>query len=130
MGAMKWYSPAERRGSDLLDRGAGPRSHWRHRLPGALGTPLAASSFHADLCPPDSPGTVGERFRAAPNARPGEPGRVLVARHGPGAEGDRERRRHPHGRSAGDLLACLLYTSDAADERSSVDLGGRRIIKK
>ena len=26
--------------------------------------------------------------------------------------------------------ACLLYTSDAADERSSVDLGGRRIIKQ
>src|SRR5678815_2925068 len=24
--------------------------------------------------------------------------------------------------------SCLLYTSDAADERSSVDLGGRRII--
>ena len=24
---------------------------------------------------------------------------------------------------------CLLYTSDAADERSSVDLGGRRILK-
>mgnify|MGYP003376568262 CR=1 FL=1 len=30
-------------------------------------------------------------------------------------------------RTTGD---CLLYTSDAADERSSVDLGGRRIIKK
>ena len=28
------------------------------------------------------------------------------------------------------LHPCLLYTSDAADERSSVDLGGRRIIKK
>ena len=28
------------------------------------------------------------------------------------------------------LGSCLLYTSDAADERSSVDLGGRRIIKK
>ena len=28
------------------------------------------------------------------------------------------------------LISCLLYTSDAADERSSVDLGGRRIIKK
>ena len=28
------------------------------------------------------------------------------------------------------LIFCLLYTSDAADERSSVDLGGRRIIKK
>ena len=25
---------------------------------------------------------------------------------------------------------CLLYTSDAADERSSGDLGGRRIRKK
>ena len=28
------------------------------------------------------------------------------------------------------IKRCLLYTSDAADERSSVDLGGRRIIKK
>ncbi len=28
------------------------------------------------------------------------------------------------------IKCCLLYTSDAADERSSVDLGGRRIIKK
>ena len=28
------------------------------------------------------------------------------------------------------VFVCLLYTSDAADERSSVDLGGRRIIKK
>ena len=30
----------------------------------------------------------------------------------------------------GGNICCLLYTSDAADERSSVDLGGRRIIKK
>ena len=29
-----------------------------------------------------------------------------------------------------DHHACLLYTSDAADERSSVDLGGRRILQK
>src|SRR5664279_877198 len=28
------------------------------------------------------------------------------------------------------LYICLLYTSDAADEEDSVDLGGRRIIKK
>ena len=28
------------------------------------------------------------------------------------------------------FLGCLLYTSDAADEEDSVDLGGRRIIKK
>ena len=27
-------------------------------------------------------------------------------------------------------LNCLLYTSDAVDEEDSVDLGGRRIIKK
>ena len=44
---------------------------------------------------------------------------------------------HQHGREtsrrhvrASRASACLLYTSDAADERSSVDLGGRRIIKK
>src|SRR5450756_3255037 len=29
-----------------------------------------------------------------------------------------------------DLIACLLYTSDAADDLLCVDLGGRRIIKK
>ena len=28
------------------------------------------------------------------------------------------------------IISCLLYTSDAADEEDSVDLGGRRIIKK
>ena len=28
------------------------------------------------------------------------------------------------------IYFCLLYTSDAADEEDSVDLGGRRIIKK
>ena len=31
-------------------------------------------------------------------------------------------------RAAVDFEPCLLYTSDAAAERSSVDLGGRRII--
>ena len=40
---------------------------------------------------------------------------------------DDEGRGHEH---AGQFEHCLLYTSDAADERSSVDLGGRRIIKK
>src|SRR5678816_4268459 len=29
--------------------------------------------------------------------------------------------------AAEEVGCCLLYTSDAADERSSVDLGGRRI---
>ena len=30
----------------------------------------------------------------------------------------------------GYYMDCLLYTSDAADDDRSVDLGGRRIIKK
>ena len=39
---------------------------------------------------------------------------------------------HPEMRDvkSGESLLCLLYTSDAADEEDSVDLGGRRIIKK
>ena len=44
-----------------------------------------------------------------------------------------ELREHSAGLNAGRwdyIFSCLLYTSDAADERSSVDLGGRRIIKK
>eukprot|EP00658_Telonema_sp_P-2_P031228 TRINITY_DN23416_c0_g1_i1.p1 TRINITY_DN23416_c0_g1~~TRINITY_DN23416_c0_g1_i1.p1 ORF type:complete len:506 (+),score=109.23 TRINITY_DN23416_c0_g1_i1:282-1799(+) len=40
--------------------------------------------------------------------------------------------RRPMYRCAQDIgtWLCLLYTSDAADEEDSVDLGGRRIIKK
>ena len=33
-------------------------------------------------------------------------------------------------RNPGEFSICLLYTSDAADEEDSVDLGGRRIIYK
>ena len=43
----------------------------------------------------------------------------VVVELGPRARADE---RHDH--------SCLLYTSDAADERSSVDLGGRRHLKK
>ena len=39
------------------------------------------------------------------------------------------RPRGGRSRSTKRRASCLLYTSDAADERSSVDLGGRRIIK-
>ena len=35
-----------------------------------------------------------------------------------------------HRISGNQPCVCLLYTSDAADEEDSVDLGGRRIIKK
>ena len=34
------------------------------------------------------------------------------------------------GENLTNLDCCLLYTSDAADEEDSVDLGGPRIIKK
>ena len=49
-----------------------------------------------------------------------------IGRREAGAE-DRQ-----HRADIDDLAAagrCLLYTSDAADERSRVDLGGRRLIK-
>src|SRR5664279_4105718 len=36
----------------------------------------------------------------------------------------------PKGGEGHPVEICLLYTSDAADEEDSVDLGGRRIIKK
>ena len=36
----------------------------------------------------------------------------------------------PKAKDKSERWVCLLYTSDAADERSSVDLGGRRIINK
>ena len=47
-----------------------------------------------------------------------------------GDAGERERDVIASGAQDGRLVVCLLYTSDAAAERSSVDLGGRRIIKK
>ena len=56
-------------------------------------------------------------------APPAQTARPTVRPKGPNAQ----RPRFPDGWQS---VACLLYTSDAADERSSVDLGGRRIIKK
>ena len=59
---------------------------------------------------------VGECPHRGRLARPGRADQHVQL---PGRRGHAERR-----------CACLLYTSDAADERSSVDLGGRRIINK
>ena len=53
------------------------------------------------------------------------PGNILLAQDPECGESGRTGCRVP-----GIGEACLLYTSDAAAERSSVDLGGRRIIKK
>ena len=55
----------------------------------------------------------------AAGGQPGDPATIFRA-------GDRVRVPDENALPGG----CLLYTSDAADERSSVDLGGRRIIKK
>ena len=41
-----------------------------------------------------------------------------------------KKRRRQNSRRKNGHRHCLLYTSDAADEEDSVDLGGRRIIKK
>ena len=67
-----------------------------------------------------------DRHRAAVAALAREPLAVVgdVGQEGP------HHRAHQVLRDAEHEEACLLYTSDAADERSSVDLGGRRIIKK
>ena len=46
------------------------------------------------------------------------------------AEGEEVEGHDPYHERIALEIVCLLYTSDAADERSSVDLGGRRIIKK
>mgnify|MGYP003381630039 CR=1 FL=1 len=61
--------------------------------------------------------------RQLPLYATGESRRAVAA----GAPG---KRPDPLGFVIGVYNICLLYTSDAADERSSVDLGGRRIIKK
>ena len=58
------------------------------------------------------------------------PLRAAVGAGGHG-RGRRQRRQSAAGRGAVQAAgACLLYTSDAADDLLCVDLGGRRIIKK
>ena len=56
--------------------------------------------------------------------------RGLLQQLGRGVDGKVVHLLHDGRDVQGQIQLCLLYTSDAADERSSVDLGGRRIIKK
>ena len=67
---------------------------------------------------------LGDVYKRQTRARPKTSSRTLSSRPTATTTGS----ANPRLRSA--TCACLLYTSDAADERSSVDLGGRRIIKK
>ena len=67
---------------------------------------------------------LGDVYKRQGHRRPGPRGAA------PAAGLPRHRRGFYPQHDAGRQGLCLLYTSDAADERSSVDLGGRRIIKK
>src|SRR5678815_6190478 len=84
------------------------------------------------MCIRDSPRTRHPEHASAQGmaGRRDVAGAVDLARcerRGPQARRAADRRPAPR---PGRGPHCLLYTSDAADERSSVDLGGRRIIKK
>src|SRR5664280_641597 len=85
--------------------------------------PVQAAAEATRTCRPRSP-----RWRSclavspATSPRPGWPPSTTAPAHR-----CRGRWRSP---SAARSSSCLLYTSDAADEEDSVDLGGRRIIKK
>src|SRR5678815_5043170 len=71
-------------------------------------------------------GIVPDRFHVVPatisNAG-SEPPQLWMLFNAPIGGGPAMRRAH-FLYAIGRLKACLLYTSDAADERSSVDLGG------
>ena len=75
------------------------------------GRPVRPSLTHARAAPP-LPDAHSPNWRQARSNVAPPPGRRSVRKHNPCSS------------------SCLLYTSDAADERSSVDLGGRRILKK
>ena len=71
-------------------------------------------------------GLVGSEMCIRDSSWVERPGLCLVPR---GASHDVVGHRHGFALAA-QARICLLYTSDAADERSRVDLGGRRIINK
>src|SRR5664279_6614704 len=70
-------------------------------------------------------GSAGHRRRRALHPTP--PSSRLGDQHGDHRSLTETRSRNGPLRGS---RSCLLYTSDAADEEDSVDLGGRRIIKK
>src|SRR5678816_1084234 len=92
----------------------GTRGCARLDHPGGLGTDGAR-------CPKGSRLSRADHRERQPLQCLGARSREKIWR--PGNAADSRKDRDP-------ANTCLLYTSDAADERSSVDLGGRRIIKK
>eukprot|EP00658_Telonema_sp_P-2_P084758 TRINITY_DN9500_c0_g1_i4.p1 TRINITY_DN9500_c0_g1~~TRINITY_DN9500_c0_g1_i4.p1 ORF type:complete len:144 (+),score=22.56 TRINITY_DN9500_c0_g1_i4:530-961(+) len=108
--------------------------HESHRLPGRLGATVGASTFHRHVGyhllpfqppPPKNRGLGPVHAHDQDFILPGQAGGALLASRGLILE------CRPTDHAFGGLgNGCLLYTSDAADEEDSVDLGGRRIIKK
>src|SRR5664279_648142 len=66
--------------------------------------------------------STARKCRASRAEGPQRVGKATSTAEGP--------RRGGQGHVYEGLYPCLLYTSDAADEEDSVDVGGRRFIKK
>src|SRR5665648_1257784 len=122
-------SPAALRGQERhCHRGDGGR---RRRPPAAYGVGGLADGSVAGSegrSPGVAPGLFGEG--AVPSTEPRRMSGMPTAM--PNVSGS-PRMMTPRRTATSGLtyvITCLLYTSDAADEEDSVDLGGRRIIKK
>ena len=109
---------ARRRLEEALGLGSGRRAGAGPRPPGLAWM----NQIHSAV-------VARARLQTRPDDAPAADALVLSSRASPAA-------RRPAGAAVmvADcvplLLACPLYTSDAADDRLSVDLGGRRITKK
>ena len=72
----------------------------------------------------------GEQFTKALDAARSEKKPVIFMKVGRSEVGAAAANSHTASLAGEDVIYCLLYTSDAADDSLRVDLGGRRIIKK
>ena len=112
---------------ELLDLLRGFRSLVPHvrlsvLLAGPVSSDSAGTSRRCQGCFPPSPPFQGSGCPQLQHTRCDE--HVAVSFH------HRKGQWRLLAHQVGHPQTCLLYPSDAADERSSVDLGGRRILKK
>src|SRR5674536_266035 len=91
-------------------------------------TPVTSSTKHIDSGSSSSPASTRQPLTGIQENRC-----WLIARSSPARPSMSAKSTNPRTNAAPaarQASTCLLYTSDAADEEDSVDLGGRRIIKK